>query len=467
MEALIADLKKFIAYDTVSTRSNERLARNVGRRLKRSGFRVVYQTRSKNGARFVNVIGRLGDGPKKPLLISAHLDTVPPGPRKHWTRTAGNPWKAVVHGAFLYGLGAADDKGPLAAILEAACAFKNRKLRRPLLVMGTFGEESGMRGALYFTRRWKGSKPCLALPAEPTDLGFTFRHKGLGVIEMELESRLRGIFKDGAECRVLRFRGRQGHSSRPRPGANALDKAVRYLESEKPEKKGLFLLRLEGGHACNLIPALAVLELGRVQTLRATSLRSTREGMPFFPIGALRDCHAVVQSALKKWNRPDPSFRPPRLTSTFAIARQSGRRLHLVFDFRLLPGQSITDIERFVRLRLRRKLARYAGIGFRMRVERDNPPLPLDLGHPLARAASDILRGSGLRPKLSAKSGCTEAGVYHRWGVPALVFGPGHSQGNIHQPNERIALQSLKGAVRFYRALIHRVCEKGEHVLRP
>ena len=45
-----------------------------------------------------------------PLLLNSHLDTVPPGDRRTWTSTGGNPYRPRLDGDRLIGLGTADAK---------------------------------------------------------------------------------------------------------------------------------------------------------------------------------------------------------------------------------------------------------------------------------------------------------------------------------------------------------------------
>ncbi|HNC74525.1 MAG TPA: M20/M25/M40 family metallo-hydrolase, partial [Elusimicrobiota bacterium] len=57
---------------------------------------------------------------------------------------------------------------------------------------------------------------------------------------------------------------------------------------------------------------------------------------------------------------------------------------------------------------------------------------------------------------------CTEAGLYSAWGVPAVVWGPGRSTGNVHRPDESIAERDLAKAVDFYEALLRRWIQKNQ-----
>ncbi len=442
---MVQFLKQFIRFNTVSSRSNAALAREVGRGLKRSGFKVVYQSAKEDGVEYLNVIGIKGKR-GRPLLLCSHLDTVPAGDAKKWTRTGGDPWKAKKTGGNIYGLGAADDKGPLVSMLHAVSSIRAENLKRPLMFLGTFGEESGMGGAKTFRRLWKGSKPLMALVGEPTDLGITYRHKGMGVIVIEITSEVKS--QRIAPSKKIIFKGKSGHSSRPWLGDNALDKAVRFLRA----KRDSIIVSLEGGHAANVIPDKASLVIG--------------SGGAQVPAKAFLDCYDAVQAVVKKMSsRPDRSFRPPVLTSNFGVARvkvgatrRVGPALSLTFDFRLLPKQSVKPIFKFLKKTIQAKFRSHRGLRFKLWIERDNPPLDQRLNDPLPVFGKKILRAEGLPPKMDVKPACTEAGIYASWGVPAVIFGPGRSAGNIHAPNERVPVKHLEKAARFYTRAIEAIC---------
>jgi acetylornithine deacetylase len=440
MDSLVRNLKNFIAFKSESFRSNAPLAYHAGRVLKKSGFKVSYQKIRHRGVVFVNVVGVKGSG-RAPLVLCAHLDTVPAGQRKKWTATGGDPWKARLLSGNIYGLGSADDKGPLVSMIEAGKKFSSSKLNRPLVIAGTFGEESTMLGAQVLARLWKKSKPCLVIAGEPTDLEVVYRHKGIGALQIELEGRAKKTVLPTLR-QTHEFHGKSGHSSRPWTGKNALEKAVRFLKSLLAKDPQARIERLEGGHAVNLIPDKAVVTLGDV-----------------FPAAAIVDCHDAVRALMGAMSlRADRSFRPQVITSNFGVAKMDRGVLRLLFDFRLLPAQSMEKIFSRLEKNLSKKLARYRGLGFKIKIERDHPPLGADKKDPLPQKGLQWLKEAGLSPVLGVKSGCTEAGIYARMGIGALVFGPGKSLNNIHAPNERVPVSQLKKAVNFYAHVIQKVC---------
>jgi len=148
----------------------------------------------------VNLVARIGpvdqaDG----LVLSGHTDTVPCNPEL-WQ---SDPFTLTERDGRWYGLGSADMKGFFALILEALRGIDVGQLQRPLTVLATADEESGMDGAksLVSAGLELGS---YAVIGEPTSLVPVRMHKG---ILMER----------------IRLLGQSGHSSDPGLGSNALE----------------------------------------------------------------------------------------------------------------------------------------------------------------------------------------------------------------------------------------------------
>jgi acetylornithine deacetylase len=106
--------------------------------------------------------GRLaGNGGGRSIMLTGHIDVVPPGPAGHW-RT--DPFTATVQDGKLYGRGAVDMKGGVACMLEAAAVL--RELGVPLagdIVFATVvDEEIGGMGALALVDRgWQADAAIL------------------------------------------------------------------------------------------------------------------------------------------------------------------------------------------------------------------------------------------------------------------------------------------------------------------
>ena len=447
--SMLVGLKKLVRISSVCTSGNRDVALETARLFRRAGLRVYFQKTRIGGELFMNVVGLKGRGTTSPLLLCSHLDTVPPGDLKKWTQTRGNPWNPVQKKNKLFGLGSADDKGPMAAMIHAASLFKEDDLRRPLALLGSFGEESGMGGARLFVKSWKNPKPCLAVVGEPTALGITYRHKGIGVMELFLKSRNKSSphLRKRVHPNSFTFRGRQAHSSRPWLGDNALDKAMVFLKSYCKKNPNAQVHSLEGGYAANLIPDQATL-------VASSDLTSGGLDAP-----ALLACIEARSTLLKFFSKKkDRTFYPPQITSNFGIARTECGGLRLIFDFRLLPGQEAYKIYSVFQKELLSALKKFPKVEWKIRIERDNPALPAHSRDPWVRFGSALLKKNKLPHTLTVKPACTEAGIYHAWGVPAFIFGPGESQGNIHEPNESMHIPDLKKAVKFYASAIQKIC---------
>lgn len=113
----------------------------------RSCQELGLKTRSVDGYAGEAEIGEGSD--EDALAILAHVDVVPAG--DGWTR---EPFGAQLEGDLLYGRGAGDDKGPLAAAMYAMHAIKLAGIplkRKVKLIIGC-DEESGMEDIQYYRR---------------------------------------------------------------------------------------------------------------------------------------------------------------------------------------------------------------------------------------------------------------------------------------------------------------------------
>ncbi len=151
-----------------------------------------------------NLIATLGRG-EGGLVLAGHTDTVPYDDTG-WT---SDPFALDERDGRLYGLGTSDMKSFMALVVEAVRDLDAARMQRPLVVLATADEESGMTGAkaLVDADRRLGRH---AVIGEPTGLRPVHTHKGV-----MMES--------------IRLHGRSGHSSDPSLGVSALEGMVRVL----------------------------------------------------------------------------------------------------------------------------------------------------------------------------------------------------------------------------------------------
>jgi succinyl-diaminopimelate desuccinylase len=437
-----------VALDTVSTRSNRAFALYFQALFSPLGFTVRLFPVRQQGRVFYNMLAHRGPRRSPPLLLNTHTDTVPPGSAALWTRTGGDPFRLTRRGNFLHGLGAADVKLNLICQWEALRRLRDERFLRPLCVAGTFGEERGLRGARRLVEAWRGPRPAWALVGEPSRGRVVDRHRGYMVFEWRLRRPAFDPPRGGGWWR-LTARGRSAHSATPQRGVNALEKLWMFLS--RPELGKTRVLWAEGGTAPNQVPAEAEAVFWCSGLPRVPPGDLTREPAPSgvqweVLTSVFRRGMAAVAGAVPRGG----SFNPGRFFVTPADAV-------LVFDLRYPPEVDPDRLYDRV-IAAAGGVARAAGILSRLRMEHEDPPLEAPRRHPGLDIFRRALADAGVPFRRGEKPTCTEAGVYQGWGVPAWVWGPGVSTGNVHRPNEKVALGELSRAADVHEALIRRWC---------
>jgi acetylornithine deacetylase len=202
VESTLAEL---VRIDSTSSKSNGAIVEYALARALAAGMRA--RVTSYRDDRGVEKFQMLAFAPKETdeveLALVGHTDTVPFD--DSWaealalTEREGN----------LYGRGACDTKGFIAAALTAVEETDVRALRRPLALVLTADEEVGCIGA----KRLAESKPFRARHAvvgEPTSLQPVRAGKGYCLADVTV-------------------RGREGHSAYPALGASAVMRAARLV----------------------------------------------------------------------------------------------------------------------------------------------------------------------------------------------------------------------------------------------
>ena len=129
-----------------------------------------------------SVLGRVrGTGGGRSLMLNAHVDTVD-------VQGMAEPFSAAVREGRLYGRGAYDMKGSLAACMAAARAIHESglPLRGDLLVAAVADEEYGSLGTTDLLTR---VRPDAAIVTEPTALETCLAHKGYLWIQVDVTGR--------------------------------------------------------------------------------------------------------------------------------------------------------------------------------------------------------------------------------------------------------------------------------------
>jgi acetylornithine deacetylase len=200
-----------------------------------------------------NIVARCDlPGARRTLVFEAHQDTVP---TDHMTI---DPFGAKIDGGRLYGRGACDIKGGLAAMLAAfARVVRERPAGACNLVMAcAVDEEFTFLGVQELVKR--GLRADMAVVAEPTQLQIVHAHKG--IVRWHLSTS-----------------GRSCHSSSPEQGVNAVYRMGRvlvaleqYADRLRAARSDpllgpptLSVGRIEGGTSVNTVPDRCRIEIDR------------------------------------------------------------------------------------------------------------------------------------------------------------------------------------------------------------
>lgn len=282
--AVIETLRRLVAFDTVSAHPNAALIDWAAERLQACGARTLVQHGDEPGK--ANLFATIGPDDRPGLMLSGHSDVVPVTGQT-WS---SDPFALSERDGRLYGRGAADMKGFIACVLEAAPRFARAGLRTPLHIALSYNEETNMHGMRQLAAHLAGAplRPAACIIGEPTAMQVVVANKG------------------AAGYRV-RVRGHSVHSSLRDRGVSAvetaaeiivfvnalqqrLNAAARHDGFEFPHTS-VHVGRIEGGTAHNIIARDCefLLEIRALPGARATDL-----------LGEIRaHCDAVLLPAMR------------------------------------------------------------------------------------------------------------------------------------------------------------------------
>lgn len=247
---MIDDLARLVAFDTQNPPGRE-LEAAQWLQAAMSGMGFAADTSDIMPGR-TNVVGMLANGPGPTFAFNTHIDVVPAG--SGWT---SDPFTLRESDDRLYGRGACDAKGPLAAMLEAMRWLAQNRRRWCGTLIGVFvaDEEASSRGAKAYAATRPTIDVCMI--GEPTSCTTYSAHKGS----------LRPL---------VRVHGRTAHSGMPDLGVNAIIKSVSLLRAVAAEHQrikasnhalvgnpSLTITRATAGIADNVVPDCCELLLDR------------------------------------------------------------------------------------------------------------------------------------------------------------------------------------------------------------
>ena len=359
----------------------------LARHLVPVGFAIERPTFAETGTAPVeNLFAAIGSG-ERHLTLAGHVDVVPPGPEASWRHP---PFAAEIVDGVLYGRGAVDMKGGLAAMLAAALRFIARygdDFGGRLSFLVTADEEgdavNGTRKLLEWAKA-RGERFTAALVGEPTSAK---------VVGDQIK-----VGRRGSYSAKLVVEGRQGHAAYPELADNPIRGLTQLLfglqsapldtGSEHFGPSSLEVVSVDVGNpAWNVIPA------------NATARFNSR----------FNDC----------WTRETLEAEISRRLE--AAAANSPLSAKLPIHWRLEPEPPLSDVF----------------------VTRDEALIGV--------VSAAIEKVVGRRPALSTSGGTSDARFIKNY-CPVVEFGPVGA--TMHQSDEHVPLAEIETAAAIYEELL-------------
>ena len=356
-----------------------------------------------------SVIGRIGSGPTV-IAVDAHIDTVDVGDREQWRM---DPFSGAVMEECVWGRGAADQKGGLAALVHAGRIVKelglDRSNRFTLYLTGTVMEEDCDGLCWHHLIREDGLRPEVVVVTEPTGCRIYRGQRG----RMEIEIEVHGI---------------SAHGSAPERGQNAIYRmtevvrgiqalAARFPNDEFLGRGSVTVTYIEGRG-----PSLcAVPDVCRVRLDRRLTWGETRESALAEVQSVLDACPWAGEAGVARLSVP--RYEKPAYTGKRYPADAVFPAWKIAADHRAVRAAEKTLWELF----------------------------PDVVARGFARAAGEASE-SGAEPARACWAFSTNGvAICGTHGIPCLGFGPGHEE-QAHAPNEFCPVDELVMATAFYAA---------------
>jgi acetylornithine deacetylase len=327
------------------------------------------------------------------LLLNGHIDVAESGDAALWTTP---PYTPVVRDGRLYGRGAADMKGALAAALMALRALHIHQVPLPggVIVESVIGEEQGEAGTALLCEQGYRADFAVCLDCS----GLALQGQG-GVVTGWVTVESPETLHDGMRARVL-------HAGGGVEGASAIEKMMKLIVGlQELERHWAVMKQYPGFSPGTTTINPAVIRGGRHPAFLADRCELWIT-VHFYPNETAESVAAEIEDHLRRVASADLWLRqhPP----TF---RWGGR-----------------------------SMLEEAGEVF--------PPAPLVANHPAFRLLAATHRTvTGAAPTIGMSPTVTDAGWLAAAGIPTVIYGPGELS-QAHTVNESVAVADLLAACR-------------------
>jgi acetylornithine deacetylase len=253
-----------------------------------------------------------GTGGGQTLLLNGHMDTVSVGGMPH-------PFEPVIRDGMLFGRGAYDMKGGLAACMVAISEARKLQLRGDVVFTAVIDEEYASLGTQELAKHVHSDG---AIVAEFSELQMILAHRGF--VWMEVETT-----------------GRAAHGSRPDLGVDAIAKMGKVLVAlEQLDQRlrlhpshpllgsgSLHASLIQGGKEPSTYPDKCVLTMER-RTLPGESAENVEAEVQAI-INHLRQSDPQFQAVVRRCIDRDPLETPTEANIVRAVQAAAGKVLHV------------------------------------------------------------------------------------------------------------------------------------------
>ncbi len=306
----------------------------AAKRLKKAGYKVEITAKTKG---VDNVVARMKGKAKGPIIaFNAHVDTVGVGERTNWQ---SDPYKALVKGGLVYGLGAGNCKGSMAVQLWLAEEIARRGGPKKGELIFTFvadEENLGPDGMAFLRASGKVRPDALILGAQTEN--------NLIVAE-------RGVM-----WARITTKGKAAHAGNPAAGDNAILRMMRLVGALQSYYDKALAKRMagamkstvnigmfHGGHNTNVVPSACTVEIDR----------------RLLPDEKVKDAFKELKSVIDGAGEPKALYKVEFLTGTngffapengqavaafeAAVKKQSGRKVKFLNATGVSDGRYYAD----------------------------------------------------------------------------------------------------------------------------
>lgn len=377
------------------------------------------------------------------VMTLGHLDVVPVGPGwKH------EPFGAEIDGGYIYARGATDDKGPTVASFFALRAIKECFPDLGVRFRAAFGcdEESGF-GCV---ERYMQTEEAPTYGIAP-DSGWPCYHgeKGIGDLLVSIKVPT-GVFE------LTQFEGGQ----RPNIVIDSAKAIVRVADSVKAHVESKLAdnwdRNVKFSWSGNDLHIEAIGKAAHGSTPFMGDNAGTRVARLLLAISPL-ETQEFFEELLKAFHPSGVGLgihgrdeATGDLTTNIGVVNFDDGQVHLLANVRYPATWKAEELLALAEAKMAK-----LGAGWSVKIERDSPSLYFPIDHPLVQVIVEAYRaetGDMTEP------GTMGGGTYARAVPNTISIGTGWlGDGEAHQTDERVAIESLKKMSRIYAAILYRL----------